>query len=73
MSTKTSLFLTKDNEHCYTDAIQPNFIDGKYIGDTITLEFDRKNVKIETITDDYLIIEIKAGSEWYDLINKLKQ
>ena len=61
MSTKSSLFLTKDNEHCYTDCNELKYKDGKYIGDTITLEFDKKNIEIVANDDDDLSIEIKAG------------
>jgi hypothetical protein len=72
MSSKSSLFLTKDNEHCYTDCNEPNYKDGKYIGDTITLEFNKKNIEILANDDDDLIIEIKAGSELYELVKMMR-
>ena len=72
MSTKNSLFLTKDNEHCYADCSQPNYNErGDYIGDTITLEIDKKNIEIITNDEDDLIIEIKPGSELYELIKTM--
>lgn len=72
MSTKSSLFLTKDNEHCYTDCNEPNYKDGEYIGDTITLEMDKRNISIVCNDDMDLIIEIKPGSELYELIKMMK-
>lgn len=71
MSTKSSLFLTKDNEHCYTDSSDPNFKGDEYIGDTITLELAKKNIKIISNDDDDLIIEIKPGSELYEIIKRM--
>lgn len=72
MSNKSSLFLTKDNEHCYTDCSEPNFKDGKHIGDTITLEMSKSNISIVANDNDDLIIEIKPGSELYELIKMMK-
>ena len=61
MSTKATIFLTEDNEHCYEEVID----------DTIIMEFSKDNIKI--ICDDELdlIIEIKKGSELYKLIKNL--
>jgi hypothetical protein len=72
MSTKNSIFLTNDNEHCYTDCNQPHFKNGKFIGDTITLEMDKKNIKIICNTKEDLIIEVNPGSELYELIKLMK-
>jgi len=72
MSSKSSLFLTKDNEHCYEDCNEPHYKDGKFIGDTITLEMDKKNIRIVANDDDDLIIEIDPGSELYDLIKMMR-
>lgn len=72
MSTKSSLFLTKDNEHCYTDCNKPNYKDGEYIGDAITIEFDKKNIEIVADDNECLVIEIEAGSELYELVKMMK-
>jgi len=72
MSTKSSLFLTKDNEHCYTDGNEPCEKDGIFIGDTITLEMSKRNIIIICDDEDDLVIEIAAGSELYDLIKMMK-
>jgi|CXWK01.1.fsa_nt_gi hypothetical protein len=63
MSTKATIFLTEDNEHCYEEVID----------DTIIMEFSKDNIKI--ICDDELdlIIEIKKGSELYKLIKNYKK
>ena len=63
MSTKATIFLTEDNEHCYEEVID----------DTIIMEFSKDNIKI--ICDDQLdlIIEIKKGSELYKLIKNYKK
>ena len=63
MSTKSSIFLTNDQEHCYVDTTD----------NTIVLEMDRENIKIIHLDDDDLIVEIKPGCELYDLINSIKQ
>ena len=63
MSTKATIFLTEDNEHCYEEVID----------ETIIMEFSKDNIKI--ICDDELdlIIEIKKGSELYKLIKNYKK
>ena len=63
MSTKATIFLTEDNEHCSEEVID----------DTIIMEFSKDNIKI--ICDDELdlIIEIKKGSELYKLIKNYKK
>ena len=73
MSTKASLFLTNDaNEHCYFDASQPVYKDGEYLDDTITLELNKKNIRIIANDDEYLIIEIDPGSEIFELIKMMR-
>ncbi len=50
----------------------PHYKDGEYIGDTITLEFDKKNIRIVANTDKDLIIEIDPGSEIYHLVKMMR-
>ena len=74
MSTKSSLFLTEDNEHCYTDGNEPNYNNNnEWIGDTITLEIAKKNINIVCNDDEDLIIEIKPNCELYKHIMKMKE
>ena len=63
MSTKATIFLTEDNEHCYEEVID----------DTIIMEFSKDNIKIMCDDELDLIIEIKKGSELYKLIKNYKK
>lgn len=72
MSTKCTLFLTKDNEHCYEDCNQPIYKEGKWIGYTITLEMNKSNFRLIANDDDGLCIEINPGSELYEMIKRMK-
>lgn len=78
MSTKASLFLTDDNEHCYEETAEPhydgNIYDPKnFKGYTIVLEMSKKNIRIVDNNEDDLIIEIDPGSELYRFIMKMKR
>jgi hypothetical protein len=68
MSSKNTLFLTEDNEHSFLDCSQPNYENKKFIGDTLVLEMSKENIEILANDSDDLIIEIKAGSELYNLM-----
>ena len=70
MSTKSSIILTKDNEHWYEDCSE-HLSENK---DAIVLEFDKKNIRID-VNDEYdlVITLINPDSEIYDLISKLKK
>ena len=54
MSTKTSIFLTKDDEHWYSDCGEP--LNKK--DDAITLEFSKKNVRIDINDEDDIVLTI---------------
>ena len=72
MSTKSSLFLTKDNEHCYFDCNDPHYDKkGNLIGYTITLEMSKQNIEIVCNDEEDLVIEIKPGSELYEFIKSI--
>lgn len=73
MSSKSTIFLTADNEHCYSDCNLPNTKDGKYIGDTIVLEMSKKNIRVIENDEWDLIIEIDPGSELYQKIKQLRE
>lgn len=62
MSSNSTIFLTEDNEHCYRDCNNQ----------VITLELDKRNIRVVTNNDDDLIIEIAHGSELYALIKMMK-
>lgn len=72
MSTRSTIFLTSDNEHCYSDCAAPHFDDNKnFIGDSIIFEMNKKNTDLITNDEDYIIVEIKPGNELYQIINDL--
>jgi len=78
MSSKSSLFLTADNEHCYEECNSPHYKDNEckresFEGYTIVLELSKKNIDIVTNDEDDLILEIKPGSELYKHILKMKE
>lgn len=69
MSSKSTILITKDNEHWYTDCNEP-LEDYKY---AITLEFDKKNIRVDANDEDDLVITIiNSKSEIYKAIEKLK-
>lgn len=73
MSTKSTIFLTNDNEHCYSDCSLENYDkDKKYIGDSIILEMSKKNVDLIYNDHEDIIVEIKPGNELYEIISGLK-
>ena len=77
MSSKSTLFLTKDNEHCYEECNSPQFKDtpfeaSNFIGYTIVIEISKKNVRIISNDDEDIILEIDPGSELYSLIKKMR-
>ena len=71
MSTKNSLFLTQDNEHCYSDCSEPKYKDNIWVGDNIILEMDKRNVELITDDKDDLIVRIFPGSELYKMIERM--
>ena len=61
MSTKSTIFLTEDNEHCYEELID----------DTIIMTFNKDNIKVICDDEIDLIIEIKKGTELYNIIKNI--
>ena len=75
MSTKSTIILTNDNEHWYTDCSEP-LADNPY-RDAITLEFSKRNVRVESNDKEDIVITVtNPDSEIYkvlsDLANKLR-
>lgn len=74
MSTKNSIFLTADNEHCYHEGADPVFNGDKWIGDKIVLELDKKNIKILINDEEDLIIEFtNPKSEIYKRVANMSK
>ncbi|MCH8067834.1 MAG: hypothetical protein IID16_00975 [Candidatus Marinimicrobia bacterium] len=53
MSTKSTIFLTDDNEHCYIE----------HIDNTIVLEMNKASFQILMDDSDCLVIEFKENSQ----------
>ena len=74
MSTISTLFLTKDNEHFYQELGYPIYKDGKIVGYPLVLEMDKENIKIVSNDDESLVIEItNPDSELYKHLMKMKE
>lgn len=67
MSTKSSIFLTDDNEHCYNETL-------KHDGDKFRLciEINLKNIKSFEIADDILFLDIKGDSDLASCLRNAK-
>jgi len=63
MSTKSTLFLTNDNEHCYEECLEQKYDGDKFIGYTVYLELDKRNVEIVAEDKEGWLLKIRAGSE----------
>ena len=67
MSTKSTILLTNDNEHWYGDCSEP--LTG--FKDAITLEFSKRNIRIDLNDDEDLVISIiNPNCEIYDVLSK---
>lgn len=73
MSTKSTILLTNDNEHWYNDCSEPlTGIDEKPHKDVITLEFSKRNIRIDLNDSEDLVISIvNPNCEIYDILSKL--
>jgi hypothetical protein len=73
MSTKSTILLTDDNEHWYNDCSEPlTGIDEKQYKDVITLEFSKRNIRIDLNDNEDLVISIvNPNCEIYDVLSKL--
>lgn len=73
MSTKSSMLLTGDyNEHWYKDCAEPLKVEGGRYYDAISLEFDKRNIRIDlNDTDDLAITLTNPSCELFQTLNKL--
>lgn len=58
MSSKTSIILTEENEHWYSDCSEPLVDKNGNRVDVITLEFDKDNIRIDCNDNHDLVITI---------------
>ena len=74
MSTKSTIFLTHDNEHCYNDSVEETKDNKGNWASPITMEFDKKNIKVICDDEDDLTIEItNVNSELFEIFNNLRR
>jgi hypothetical protein len=69
MSTKNTILLTNDNEHWYSDCLEPLTVDADR--HVITLEFSKRNIRIDLNDDEDLVISIVNPCEIYDVLSKI--
>lgn len=74
MSTKSSLFLTRDNEHWYEETSAPCFDkDNNYLGDTIIVEFDKLNAVVLNNDEQDIALKLRAGTEIHSIISQFNE
>lgn len=74
MSTKSTIYLTHDNEHCYDDCVDYIKDKNNKLHNKITIEFDKRNIEIVCNDESDLIIEItNPDSDLYKLFNNLSK
>lgn len=73
MSSKNTIILTNDfDEHWFSDCSEQKRNKEGDVKDTITLEFNKENVRIEANDNDCLILTIlNVDSELYKIIEKI--
>jgi len=74
MSTKSTILLTDDaNEHWYSDCSEPlSGLNDNSRKDVITLEFSKKNIRIDLNDSEDLVVSItNPDSEIYKVFSKL--
>lgn len=72
MSSRSSYFLTCDrNEHAYSDCFEPvEDVNGQYVGDAITLEFSKSNIRIELSDEQYMVLTLNVDSDLFRTIKR---
>ncbi len=72
MSTKSTIELTDDNEHIYYEHSDPIYKDGEFLGNTIVMELDKKNIgNVDVSPNGIVITFINPKSEIYKAIERI--
>lgn len=72
MSSNRTIILTSDDEHWFSDCSEP--LSRDQFKDAITLEFSKKNVRLDVNNDDEIIITItNPNCEIYDIFSDLEK
>ena len=70
MSTKSTIVLTSDNEHWYTDSSEPLLKEPHK--DAITLEFSKRNIRVDLNDDEDIVITVtNPNCQIYKLLSGL--
>lgn len=72
MSSKSSILLTKDNEHWYSDSSERlEKLDGTIV-DAITLEFSKENIRIDINDQEDLVFTlVNPNAEVFEFLSQL--
>lgn len=73
MSTRSTIFLTVENEHWYRDCSYENDKDGNVITDFLDLEFLNKNAEIAYQDEDSFMVRVYPGTNLYKNILNSKE
>lgn len=68
MSSRSTIFLTNDNEHCYLDGSYELNNQDEYVSNFIDLEMSKANIKVVIDDKNDLVVRIFKGSELYEKI-----
>jgi hypothetical protein len=72
MSTKSTIILTKDNEHWYEETNEPLGSPDNHLGYSIKMEFNRDTCSIEFLDSNYFIISINEPCHLQEIIKQMK-
>lgn len=78
MSTKSTIILSNDDEHWYSDCSSPRGTINKitkaneFIGDDITLEISKSNIVEKDEDDNWVYITIRGDSDLAKRLHRLK-
>jgi hypothetical protein len=71
MSTKSTIFLTNEDEHCYDDCSEQHHEDGKFLGNTIYMEINKSNGEVVWENEESFTVKFNnPKSEIYNNIRK---
>lgn len=72
MSSKSTIILSKDNEHWYDDCNESRYKNGKFIGNDITIEINKSNIVDRIENSDGICIVIKGDCDLAKQLHRLK-
>ena len=73
MSSKSTIFLTSDEEHCYFDCSEAMTDQQGERKDAITIEFSKDNIRVDcNDTYDLVVTIINPDSDLYKIFENLK-